>query len=175
MVRIHTNLYGLKFSKDPFYKTMDAAILRLIRVAAREWLRAMIVRVPVWSGMARGSIKFASGPNGNLSRFLNVAIPIVPHPGARTKYKNAEAGAKYGHWNITSGNHNYRFFFRSDVLHYIHNEFFARTDPGAGGQQIVAPWHSLEVGAEAFNAAIEKGKSSLPRIQDAITKVKIGV
>lgn len=173
MPRFRGSLVGLHFAKEPFSKTMDAAIQRLIKGAAREWLRAMIVQVPVWSGETRGPIKFARGPNGNLARFLNVSIPIVPRQ--RRENKNEQTGARKGRWNMTAANHVYRFYFRSDVIQYMHNEFFARSDPGAGGQQVIAPWHSLEVGRDAFEHFVQEGKAKLPRIQNAITTFRIPI
>ena len=173
MVRFTGQLHGLKFSQNKHGKTMDQAIQRLIRQAAREWVRAVILRVPVWTGQAMGSIKFASGPGGNLGRFLNVAIPIVPKE--TRKGKNAGTGAAYGHYNFTTGNHVYRFRFRSTLIYFIHNEFFARTDWGASGQQIQAPWRSMQAGAEAFLAEIRRGKTRLPKIQNAIEKIVIPI
>ena len=177
--RVIGSLHGLKFAKEPFGKTLDSALQVLIRNAAREWLRAVILRIPVWTGQSLGSIKFAEGPGGNLARFLNVAVPIVPHPRARVtgaKNQNSQPGS----WNTTSGQHRYRFFFHSNVEYMIHHEFFERTDRGASGQPsdergIIAPWHALEDGGRAFNDEIERGKAKLPRIQDAIKTYKIGI
>jgi hypothetical protein len=165
---------GLRFAKEPFKKKMDESIKRLIREAAREWLRAMIVRIPVWTGQTLGSVKFARGTNGNLSRYLNVAIPIVPHPSARVRSnKNPSTGR--GTYSFTSGQHIYRFYFRSDVIYFLYNDFFVRTDRGAGGQQIEAPWLSMEAGAAAFREALIRGKPRLPRIVDAIAKTRIPI
>ncbi len=160
---------GLQFAKDPYKKTLDEAIRRLIRQAAREWLRAMIVRIPVWTGQALGSVKFARGTNGNLSRYLNVAIPIVPRENRRGKGPTTMPGR----YSFTVQNHVYKFYFRSDVVYFLWNDFFIRTDRGASGQQIQAPWLSMEAGAAAFRATIEDGKKKLPRIQDAMSKTVI--
>jgi hypothetical protein len=175
-MRMSGYLMGLKFAKDPYKKKLDEAIQRLIRECAREWLRAMIVRIPVWTGHTKGSIKFASGTNGNLGRYLNVSIPISPHPGAARQIrqgKTAASGGRKGRYSFTVQNHVYRFYFRSDVIYFLQNDFFARTDRGAGGQQILAPWGSAEAGAAAFRAALIAGKRKLPRIQDAIVTTRI--
>lgn len=173
MPRFYGAFQGFGFSKDPYNKRVDLDIQRIVRNAAREWLRAMIVFVPVWTGQVRGSIKFARGTNGNLARFLNVSIPINPIK-ARPN-KNQLTGGPKGHYAFTIQRHVYRFRFRSDIIYYIHNEFFARTDPGAAGQQVVAPWHSLEAGEVAYRAAIEAGKARITRIQSAIVKTRIPI
>jgi hypothetical protein len=167
---------GLEFAKDPYKKKLDLAIRALIREAAREWLRAMIIRIPTWTGHTKGSIKFARGANGNLSRYLNVSIPIVPHPraaGQISRGKNAASGGRLGRYSFTVQNHVYKFYFRSDVVYFLHNDFFARTDRGAGGQQIEAPWGSAEAGAEAFHQTLGRGKKNFPRLEDAIIKTRI--
>lgn len=168
MPKFFGSLHGLRLKGNP-KKTMDAALKILIREAAREWLRAVVLQVPVWSGQALGSIKFARGTNGNLSRYLNVSIPIVPVKARPNKNQYSNPG-KY---NFPTAQNRYRFSFRSDVIYYIHNEFFPRTDPGAGGQQIEAPWHSLEAGKEAFQAVIAAAKKKLPRLQKAIESYSI--
>jgi hypothetical protein len=165
--------FGLKFAKAPFSKKVDEAIKVLIRNAAREWLRAMIVRIPVWTGQARGAVKFARGPNGNLAKYLNVSIPIVPRE--TRKGKNAQTGGRQGQYTFRSGQHVYRFFFRSDVIYYIHNDFFVRHDADRVREQIRSPWRSLETGSKAFEEFLERNKKNLPRIQDAITKVEITI
>ncbi len=171
MPRFYGRLVHFRLNQAKYNKTLDQAATRLVRQAARAWLRAMILQVPVWSGMARGSIKFASGPGGVLSRYLNVEVPI--NPIKATRKKNQLTGAPYGRYNFITSRHTYRFKFRSDVPHFILNEFFARTDAGAGGQQIIAPWNSLEAGAAAFRATIRAGIPKLPNPGKAIERTII--
>lgn len=150
--------------KGDWTKTIDERFQTISRKGARAYLRALITQVPVWTGMARGSIKFARGPNGFLAQYLNVAIPIVPHPQARfIAGKNQYAGGAYGRYNFTSGRHIYQFRFRSDVVHYILNEFFAR--PPTVNQQIEAPWHSQEVGVAAFQSTVKAEMDALPSVR----------
>lgn len=173
MPRFKGRLQGLQVD-GRFTKQLERQCEALVKAAAREWLRAMIVRVPIWTGMAAGSVKFARGPNGNLSAFLNFDFDIIPHPRARTSpQKNQLRGGAQGHYNFTTSNHVFRFSFRSDVVHYMHNEFFVRSDRGASGQQIEAPWHSFAAGRVAFQAHIQQGITKLPKVKDFIIKAPI--
>src|SRR5688572_20554130 len=91
-------LMGLKLKRGEITKTFTMQAERVVRAAAREWLRAVYVRIPVWTGMARGAIKFAKGRTGEssgqfLSIYLRVAVPIEPIIEVR-KDKSPELGGK---------------------------------------------------------------------------------
>ncbi len=62
-----------KLTLDPgrYTKTLDKSMNVQLRQAARAWLRAVILKVPVWTGMSRGSLR-------PLGAFLRVAVPISP-------------------------------------------------------------------------------------------------
>lgn len=170
MPRYYGRFFGIRV-RGSYTKKLDSALQALNRNAARAWVKAVILRVPVWTGMALGSVKFAQGSNGVLSRYLNVSIPINPRE--HRKGKSPERGGTWAFYRFTASRHIYRFTFRSDLVYYIHNEFFARTDPGASGQQIIAPWHSLEAGEAAYRQAIRSGISKLPKVRDNLIKVDI--
>lgn len=129
---------------------LNRDVERLMRKAAEEWLRAVILHVPVWSGMARGSLKFAQGHGGFLAQYLRVAIDVTPVK--ETKSKNQFSG--HGEYSFSTNGHIYSFNFNSDVAHYHWNEFYARTDPGAAKQQIEAPWTSFQYGQNAWRRYI---------------------
>lgn len=172
-IRHRYSLHGFKLDKGKFTLALDQASQVLVRQAAREYLRAVVIRVPVWSGAALGSVKFASGPNGNLGRFLNVSIPISPKKGAWRKNKNQFSGK--GEYSFTSQRHIFSFLFKSDVIHFFLNNFFARTDPGAKGQRIQAPWSALEAGGAAFESTIALGIAKLPKVQDYILRPSLTI
>lgn len=169
MPRFYGRLFGIKINEGKYTKALDKDLQILVRKAAREWLKTVITRVPVWTGMAKGSIKFASGPGGNLAAYLNVSVPIDPVE--HRKGKTPEIGGRFGRYNFTSSRHIYRFTFRSDVIHYIHNEFFARTDNA--NEQIVAPWQSLIFAELAYRSELRRGIATLPKVAKYIEKVEI--
>lgn len=165
-IRFRQGLVKLKFNEKGISKATEEALKVLIRQGAREWLRATFVLVPVWTGMARGSLKFARGPNGTLAHVLNVAIPINPHPRARPTWrKNDEAGGRISEFDFVHTEKIHRFRFRTETWHYWHNEFRPRTDPGAVGQQIIAPWRSLVAGSAAMTRYLTvAGPKKLPKL-----------
>lgn len=169
--RFRGSLHGLKIDTGRFTKDLDKQAQVLVKQAARAFVRAAVPLIPVWSGHALGSLKFASGINGNLGRALNIAIPISPKPNSWRKGKNQYAGGKFGRYNFTAQRHIYTFLFRSDVLHLFLNNFFART--GNVKEQIVAPWGALEAGDRAFQDYVQANSSKLPKIGDYIVKTVI--
>lgn len=132
-----------------FTQQLDEGIKKLMRAAAREWLREIILHVRVWSGESLGSIKFADGPNGNLGRFLNVSIPMIDPIRGNSPYEIKGKGPTTGHgeYNFSSARHVYTFFFRSDVVQYTVNEFFKNVSS-------TSPWQSLNQAQIAFESFI---------------------
>lgn len=174
-VKAKYELYALKIDNERWTKAIDSALQTLIRQAARSWLRAMIIHVPVWTGFARGSIKFARGTNGNLGQFLNVAIPISPiaispktykHGDGRVVPKTPSRGGVFGNYTFTASQHRYRFNFRTDVVYFLINEFF-------GSKSSPLAWHSFESGRKAFEQYIRDNILNLPKVKDFLLKVPV--
>ena len=157
---------GFKFDFGGFQKSTDTAAKAAVLSAARAWLRAAIVRVPVWTGQALGSVKYAKGRSGVsaglfLGEYLKVQIPIRAYHWKPNK--NPQTGGKQGRFTFSQSKHQYRFTFQSDVIYYIIQDFFNI------GVSKTAPWNSMAAGAQAFNASIgEEMLSRLPRINDFI-------
>lgn len=170
MPRTYGRLQAIKLPNG-ITKTYDEKFKVILRNGARAYIKELIVRVPVWTGMSRGSIKFARGPGGFLGAYLNVAIPIIPHPEARvTSSKNATVGGRFGSYDFRSSNHVYRFRFRSDVLQFILNEFYySPTRP----EFLDRPWHAQEFAAVAFRRSLDEQLAKLPRLRSYLIKVEI--
>lgn len=162
----------ITFDTGGFTKAFDEKAARLVRMAARAWLRALILQIPVWTGFALGSVKFAKGSGGNLGKYLNVAIPISPrsrrprfyyHRGGRRTPKTPERAGTYSEYNFPSGQWRYRFSFRSDVIHFILNEFYASVSPSS-------PWLSMNAGRRAFLDYMKEHVKDLPKVKDYVIK-----
>lgn len=181
MPKITGQFYKLKLPKGDVNKSFDEAAQRLIRQAARAWIREVILHVPVWSGMALGSIKFAKGTNGFLARYLNVQVPISPKSTRKMWYyhvvdgervgkrirKTPMNGGRFARYTFTGARKQYRFFFRSDVIHYIINEFYRDVSPES-------PWNSMEKAGDAFKIYIANNyKRLLPKVSDYVVAVKV--
>lgn len=171
-VKFQVELHKFKFDKKGFTASFDKQAQILVRQAARAWLRAVILEVRVWTGFALGSIKFARGPNGNLGQFLRVSIPISPvserpkyyyHSDGRRIPKTPERAGVLGKYNFPTAQRRYRFSFRSDVVHFLANEFFESVSQ-------TSPWHSMKAGREAFREYITAHSSDLPHVNSFIVK-----
>lgn len=157
---------GFKFDSGGFLKSTELAAKSAVYSSAREWLTAVIVRVPVWTGQALGSVKYAKGRSGPssglfLGEYLKTQIPINPYH--FRKNKNPATGGKRGRFAFSQSRHQYRFSFQTDVIYYVIQDFF--------NIQVskTAPWNSMKAGAEAFNSAIgQEMQSRLPRVNQFI-------
>lgn len=147
-------LKGLKLNKEKYLKTVNEQLDIAIRNAARAWLRAVLTRVPVYTGEARGSLV-------PLGQFLKVAVDTTPNPNARAHgHKSGRAeGEAQGHFQFEHLKTLIRFVFETDVLHYILNEKF-NMNPPIHLTHLPRPWDSMTVGKEAF---FEYLRTDLPK------------
>lgn len=148
----------IEFKSKEFSEALREAVAVQTRQATREWLRAVVQRVPVYTGMARGSFL-------PLSRFLRVAVPI--NPVAQRNYGNPESGAAMSSYRFYWRRQTYTFTFNTEVPHYLINEI----NVGLGSPPLrhPTPWHSLDAGKIAFFNYLESNlKEKVPRILDYI-------
>lgn len=171
--KVSLSLHGLAVS-GKFGKTLDEQLQVLVRNAARAWLRALIIRVAVYTGFALGSVKFARGRGGELASFLNVSVPINPKhdrpkwyypPGGGRVPKTPDQGGRFAQFSFPVSQHRYRFRFRDDVVHFKLNEFFSSVSP-------TSPWHAVKAAREAFKEHIRENVKTLPKIKKYIIKSK---
>lgn len=162
------NLVQLSFNKDKYIKTLDETLKRQIRNAAREWLRAVLPRVPVWTGTARGTLL-------PLSRMLNVRNQIKPIKKKRGFGPNV--GSDFGEFAFLDGtNGEYGFAYEINLAYFQENEFspappkYKLTNP--------TPWHSFLAGDKAFHAYLDEIlPKRLPKLNGFIevtSNIKIG-
>lgn len=131
---------------NAYKKEVDKRLSALLDAAVREFVEGLLERVPVWSGMARGSIQ----PLGRL-------VNLVVNASARSGIRSREArGRALGSASIDREPFTYSFRFTSRVPHYIFNEFNRAT-----GLIHPTPWHSLRRGEQRFTALVRTRR--LPR------------
>ena len=152
MFQITGTITDYKFDSAGFRKSVDSAIRIALRMAAREWLRAVIPHVPVYTGMARGSLQ----PLGN---FLKVAIPISPvasRPGM-----GVAAGEALGSFEFSNIDGVYSFLYSTGVEHFITNNYYSVPLP----LRNPTPWKAFEAGNAAFEAYLaENIPKRIPRV-----------
>lgn len=147
-------LKGLKINRQKYLKTVNDQLDIAVRKAAAAWLRAVLTRVPIYTGEARGSLV-------PLGQFLHVAIDTaitqnaIEHGHISRETKGESEGRfKFEHLKTLI-----RFTFETKVLHYILNEKFDMNPP-IHLTHLPRPWDSMTVGKEAF---FEYLKGDLPR------------
>ena len=154
-------------------KTIEKVGELQLRSAARAFVKAAIVKVPVDTGMARGSFL-------NIGRFLKIAIPIPKRrtrhkdgspilyyhrPGSKGIPKTPEAGANLSVYSFKKlGPGKMNFEFQSKVLHYVLEDRI-----GIHSQR----WGSFEAGRNAFIKELRNLKKRLPRVEAFLLKTTI--
>ena len=166
-MKVKIKLVYLKLNKGAFTKTLTEAIEVQSRQAARAWLKAVLTKVPTWTGEARGSLK-------PLGQFLRVAVPITPSPSkwarrAIAEGHTAESGEAQGHFQFKNeGGTRFVFIFKTDVVHYLINEFYNVKPP----INLIdpAPWFSLRAGKKAYTEYLNTNlKQKIPKIKSFLT------
>lgn len=165
MIKFTGRFYRMNFDETGYKKTYDEAMKVQLRQAARAWLRAVVPKVPVYTGMARGSLV-------PLGRLLRVAIPISINPKAKrriTAKYSREAGEALGAFNFEDGKNGvYTFTVDTQVLHFYLNDTF---DIKAKIPQLIhdTPWDAFKSGEAAFRTYVETVlPGRLPRIADFV-------
>lgn len=151
-------LQDMKFDIVGFRKSVQAALEIQIRNAAREWLRAVILHVPTFTGETRGSLQ-------PLGKFLRVAVPISPV--AVRKGHSPATGAQQQLFTFSYVNGIYTFEYQSNVLQYKINEFYdvSHIIP----LRTKVPWDSFIYGNAAFQAYAKNViPKRIPRVTDFI-------
>lgn len=158
MIQFTGRLYTMQFDAEGFKKSLQEAIAVQMRQAARAWLRAVIPAVPVYTGMARGSLQ-------PLGRILRVAVPISPI--AFRRGKSPAEGATQSSFEFYNNGSVWTFSWSTDVLHYTINEY--NNMSGVLPLRHPTPWKSIEKGNIAFNAYMEANISKrIPKLADYI-------
>lgn len=150
MLEFSGELPHINFDRVAYTKKLDKTMGLIVREAARQWLRAILLSIPSRGGfpVLTGAAKSTLVP---LGRFLRVAVPVTPTVGVRDgRYRGDRRaeGADSSEFEIVDDknggiDNGYSFEWSSDLLHYYINEFYTSNVPEA-------PWHTLEKGEQAF-------------------------
>jgi hypothetical protein len=172
-MKINLRLIYLKFNGNKLVKDIEDMLQRESRNAARAWLKAVLVKVPVWTGEARGSLR-------PLGAFLRVAVPISPSSSkwaqrAMLEGHTAEAGAAQGSFEFkTETKLRIVFEARTEVIHYLINEFHNVNPPIHLIEP--APWLSHVAGKKAYLEYLEENlKNKIPNLKSYFVREKVTV
>jgi hypothetical protein len=160
MAKFKSELKGFEFQYQPFLKTLDRKIKEQMQEAAKEWVLGVASQVPIYSGMAIGSLL-------PLARFLKVNIPVNPVAPSRV-----DEGAALGFFSFDSANMEYTFSFTTDVAHYVFNE--VNSNARLKNLKHPTPWRSFDAGREAWNNYINtEFFRNVPNVSEFVKLVNI--
>ncbi len=115
----------------------------------KAWLMAATGKVPVWSGMAMGSLL-------EVSETVDGGLIITPRTGVKSRIG---LGRSLGSADAEYGPNEYSMIIKSSVPHYVEQ------DVGYVGVSLTAPWMSFPAGMAAAIAAAQNIKVSGPKIK----------
>lgn len=147
MFKIKARFSRLSISTSKYTATLDRNIQTQLRQAARAWLRAVILKVPIWTGTSMGSLQ-------PLGAYLRVAVPNNPKV-TRSGYGPGIGKSKQEFKFERNGNI-WSFSFTESVPHYLINEYFNANASGHFHLITPGPYHSFTAGENAFIGYINK-------------------
>jgi len=176
-------LERVELDKGNLTKKLQAAFQREIRNAAREFLRAAILKVPTYTGMARGMLmplqRYLNQRMGDIGSSL-VTLDINPVVGAQKKHPgmNPEAGASFGQDFTFNKGGQYRFSINVQLAHFLINDFYSQagtdTVSESGNLTHPIPWGAIEAGREAFKKYLRDNlANNLPKIAKFISHTRV--
>jgi len=165
MPRFFGKIDKIELVKGKLTKKIEEALAVGMRNAAREFVRAVLINIPVQTGEAAGALI-------PLGRMLRVAIPIRP---TRSQAgKNPSTGAEKSSYKFVSKYPKFTFEFEAGVIHYTLNEFGLGVGP-YGPDKKQPPWNTFGAGKAAFLAYLERNKllSDPKIIEDSTVRTSI--
>lgn len=183
-----------EYDEKKFTDKLREEILKRMRFAAREFAKAAAPAVPVRTGFARGVFQNIDDAFGGVG-----ATPLTSGTrltkkrsgarlsqskqagGLRVEYytghggkvlKTPQSGRRYAtRTNIVSEKDGkFVFSFNTTITYFNINDFFSNSRTPS------APWHSFELGREAYLKYMRTtGIRSLPKAADFIYRVIIGI
>lgn len=134
----------------------DAFVKETIEGAAREWVRAAVSIIPVWSGASRATLQA-------LADAVNEPVPIEPREDAPDRIG---LGRLYSRGGIEkTGRAAYNFYYETTLRYLIANETTRvrpRTEGLFGSLIKPTPYNFREAGDRAAQAYIDQRLASLP-------------
>lgn len=183
MLKIKATLFQFTFKRAAYSKAFDKAMQLLMRNAAREFAKAVLLRVPIQTGFARGALlnladaiglNAATSPISFIRKLdkrrmnaknlpLNGVVSYYTDSGGRVPKtpENARQFSTAIDKVFTSENYVYTFNYEASILYYMINDAFSNSHTPS------APWMSFEAGHDAMVQYIEEHVlDDVPAISD---------
>lgn len=160
MFKIQFKAPKLLFDQKRFSRTLRDTLQAQLRNAAREFVRAAIVRIPIDTGEARGTFL-------PIGRFLHISVPISgAEPTVKKSEFTGESPEKRLIFQFSSNQYGEYFEIDWQLFHFWFNDFFQHSY--INGQE-PTPWGSIEAGKDAFLLYMKnEAPKRLPKIKDFI-------
>lgn len=177
---------GFQFKRAEFSEAFKAAIKLEMRNGAKEFVKAALIRVPVRTGFARGTLlnlADAIGLSASASpvafkrrldkrRLNTINVPLNGqleyYEGVPKTPENARQFSTPLNKVFTNNGRTFNFNYEMTVLYYEIN------DVNSNRYTPSAPWRSFEFGSAAFIDYLERvGLKRLPAITEYIVKKRL--
>ena len=132
---------GAKLDLTKYKAQLQEHLWRELQLVAKAWLAGTSGRVPIWSGMAAGSLL-------ELSELVNGTLVVAPLRVPSRIPLGRSLGTAIPELTPTSA----KITITTNVEHYNLQEH-RRVKSGGSPS---APWKSLEAGAEAYREAVKE-------------------
>lgn len=158
---------GFQFKRVEFSEAFKTAIKLEMRNGAREFAKEAIIRVPVRTGFARGTLLNLNNAIG-LSTSISTNGALEYYQGVRKTPENARQFSTPTNKVFTNNGRTFNFNYGVTVLYYEIN------DVSSNKYTPSAPWRSFQFGSAAFISYLERvGLKRLPAITEYIIKKRI--
>ena len=165
-IKMRASKLGIDTGK--YTKTLDTNMKEQVRQAARAWLKAVILKVPIWTGTSMGSLQ-------PLGAYLHVPVP-KDYKVVRSGY-GASVGRANQEFSFERTGNVWSFSFTEEVAHYLVNEYFNANSSGKFHLITPGPYRSFAAGEAAFEGYINQYLvKRVPNLHDYVTEtfIKIG-
>lgn len=184
MPRIVVKFVKYRIDGKGYLTAVDKVVDREFTEAMRQFLRAVVERVPLYTGMSRGSLL-------PLAHFLGIAGTVDVIGAKPRRGKSISEGIRRGReFSYKKVKGLYTFTFNNKVIHYRINEFqsFARAArqyvDGDGDIHILKrpmplkgpplpPWKSFQAGSRAFHKHMRGVIKKLPKVRKFLLSEKV--
>jgi hypothetical protein len=152
-LKFYGQFLGARIDLPSYREQLKEAMMHRLHEAADAWLQAVLGKVPLWSGMARGSLL-------ELSELVNGTVVLTP---LKAKSRIPE-GKALGTAIEEIDNDRVTITIKTNVPHYNLQEYSSSRSP-------TSPWQSLQAGASAFNKSVADFKPVQVKLKPVKVKV----
>jgi hypothetical protein len=152
MLKVSGKVTLVKVSLNDFKRQFKKEMTDNLKKTVKSWLMATSGRVPIWSGMALGSLL-------EVSETIGGGLLITPRTNIKSRIS---LGKSMGSLDAIYGPNEYSMIMKSKVPHYVLQE---HVDVGVSKS---APWRSFEAGMSAAKLTAQNISVQFPTIKKKV-------